>query len=48
MLTIKPEAGRIKHAQLWRERVQDIGLVYDRTSTSFTSIDQYVAAAKGF
>jgi hypothetical protein len=25
MLTIKPEAGRIKDAQLWRERVQDIG-----------------------
>jgi hypothetical protein len=48
MLTIKPEAGRIKDAQLWRERVQDIGLVYERTSTSFTSTDQYVAAAKGF
>ena len=26
MLTIKPEAGRIKDAQLWRERVQDIGV----------------------
>jgi hypothetical protein len=25
MLTITPEAGRIKDAQLWRERVQDIG-----------------------
>ena len=25
ILTIKPEAGRIKDAQLWRERVQDIG-----------------------
>jgi hypothetical protein len=25
MLTIKPEAGRIKDARLWRERVQDIG-----------------------
>jgi hypothetical protein len=26
MLTIKPEAGRIEDAQLWRERVQDIGV----------------------
>jgi hypothetical protein len=26
MLTIKPEAGQIKDAQLWRERVQDIGV----------------------
>jgi hypothetical protein len=25
MLTINPEAGRIKDAQLWRERVQEIG-----------------------
>ena len=25
MLTIKPEAGRIKDVQLWRQRVQDIG-----------------------
>jgi hypothetical protein len=25
MLTIKPEAGAIKDARLWRERVQDIG-----------------------
>lgn len=25
MLTIKPEAGRIKDARLWRDRVQDIG-----------------------
>jgi hypothetical protein len=25
MLTIKPEAGPIKDARLWRERVQDIG-----------------------
>ena len=40
MLTIKPEAGRIKDAQLWRERVQDIGarlrqdfdLVYEHRS----------------
>jgi hypothetical protein len=25
MLTIKPEAGRVKDVQLWRQRVQDIG-----------------------
>jgi hypothetical protein len=25
MLTIKPEAGRVRDVQLWRQRVQDIG-----------------------
>ena len=37
MLTIKPEAGRIKDAQLWRQRVQDIGA---RLRRDFDLIDE--------
>jgi hypothetical protein len=37
MLTIKPEAGRIKDVQLWRQRVQDIGA---RLRRDFDLIDE--------
>ena len=37
MLTIKPEAGRIKDPQLWRQRVQDIGA---RLRRDFDLIDE--------
>jgi hypothetical protein len=37
MLTIKPEAGRIKDVRLWRQRVQDIGA---RLRRDFDLIDE--------
>jgi hypothetical protein len=37
MLTIKPEAGRVKDVRLWRQRVQDIGA---RLRRDFDLIDE--------
>jgi hypothetical protein len=49
MLTIKPEAGPIKDARLWRERVQDIGAQLRRDFDvihDFEDADIEIEAAK--